>query len=77
VCPVTDHLTRLRSPLHDDTKRSRKDDTERSCSHVTGIPEAIGVVVGWKVAHAIPTKWLKIALVVVLLALAPYLALRG
>jgi uncharacterized membrane protein YfcA len=44
---------------------------------VTGVPEAIGVVVGWRIAHAIPTKWLKIALVVVLLALAPYLALRG
>lgn len=44
---------------------------------LVGIPEAVGVVIGWKIAHAIPTRWLKIALVVVLLALAPYLALHG
>lgn len=44
---------------------------------LVGIPEAVGVIIGWRIAHVIPTRLLKIALVVVLLALAPYLALHG
>ncbi len=44
---------------------------------VVGIPELAGVLLGWKIAHALPTRHLKNALIVVLLALAPYLALRG
>lgn len=41
---------------------------------VVGIPELAGVLIGWKIAHALPTRTLKYALIVVLLALAPYLA---
>lgn len=44
---------------------------------LVGVPELFGVVVGWKIAHALPTRSLKYALIVVLLALAPYLALHG
>ncbi|MHA6630935.1 sulfite exporter TauE/SafE family protein [Pseudonocardia sichuanensis] len=44
---------------------------------LVGIPELAGVLIGWKIAHALPTRSLKNALVVTLLALAPYLALRG
>jgi len=43
---------------------------------LVGIPEMIGVVVGWKIAHSVPTRRLKYALVIVLFALAPYLALQ-
>ena len=42
-----------------------------------GLPELAGVLIGWRIAHALPSRTLKIALVVVLLALAPYLALHG
>lgn len=42
-----------------------------------GIPELIGVVLGWKIAQTLPTRTLKYTLIVTLLALAPYLALRG
>ena len=41
-----------------------------------GVPELCGVLIGWKIAHTVPTHWLKYTLVVVLLLLAPYLALR-
>lgn len=44
---------------------------------LVGIPELVGVVIGWKIAQALPTRTLKIVLIVVLLALAPYLALHG
>ena len=40
-----------------------------------GVPELVGVFVGWRIAHALPSRVLKIALIVALLALAPYLAL--
>lgn len=43
---------------------------------LVGIPELAGVLLGWKLARSLPTRSLKIALVVTLLALAPYLALR-
>lgn len=42
---------------------------------LVGIPELVGVVLGWKIARAIPTHRLTLALVVVLAACAPYLAL--
>lgn len=42
-----------------------------------GVPELAGVLLGWKIAHALPTHVLKRILVVVLLVLAPYLALHG
>ncbi|MET7995996.1 sulfite exporter TauE/SafE family protein [Amycolatopsis sp. NPDC005232] len=44
---------------------------------VVGVPELAGVVIGWKVARALPTKRLRIALVVALVAVAPYLVLHG
>lgn len=42
-----------------------------------GVPELAGVLLGWKLAHALPTRTLKYLLVGALLALAPYLALHG
>ncbi|MCZ2403979.1 sulfite exporter TauE/SafE family protein [Paenarthrobacter sp. Z7-10] len=48
-----------------------------SIALVVGIPEVIGVIVGWKIARSIPTRRLKYALVVVLFALAPYLAFQS
>jgi uncharacterized membrane protein YfcA len=44
---------------------------------LVGIPELAGVVIGWKIAHAVPVRKLKYALAGTLLALAPYLALHG
>lgn len=44
---------------------------------LVGIPELVGVVLGWKIAHAVPVRKLKFALAATLLALAPYLALHG
>lgn len=41
-----------------------------------GLPELLGVIVGWRIARALPTRTLRGILVVVLLLLAPYLALR-
>lgn len=42
---------------------------------LVGIPELLGVVIGWKVAHRIEPRRLKIGLGVLLVALGPYLAL--
>ncbi|MFG3364087.1 sulfite exporter TauE/SafE family protein [Streptomyces sp. NPDC048156] len=44
---------------------------------LVGVPELIGVIVGWKIAHAVPARRLKYALVGTLLALAPYLAFHS
>ena len=44
---------------------------------LVGIPELAGVLWGWKLAHALPTRSLKYALIITLFALAPYLALHG
>ncbi|MBB5069601.1 hypothetical protein BJ969_002689 [Saccharopolyspora gloriosae] len=44
---------------------------------LVGIPELAGVLLGWKIAHALPTRSLKFALIITLFALAPYLALHG
>jgi uncharacterized protein len=41
-----------------------------------GLPELVGVVLGWRLARALPTRILRAILVAVLLLLAPYLALR-
>ena len=41
------------------------------------IPQMIGVVLGWKIARCLPARTLAYALAAVLIALAPYLALRG
>ncbi len=44
---------------------------------VVGIPELAGVLVGWKIARALPTRTLTYLLITSLFALAPYLALHG
>ncbi|WP_157419462.1 sulfite exporter TauE/SafE family protein, partial [Actinomadura formosensis] len=44
---------------------------------VVGVPELAGVLAGWVIARAVPAGALKGALVVSLLALAPYVALHG
>jgi uncharacterized membrane protein YfcA len=43
---------------------------------LVGAPELAGVLLGWRIARALPTRTLRTVLIVVLLALAPYLALR-
>ena len=44
---------------------------------VVGIPELAGVLVGWRIAHALPTRALRTALVATLCLLALYLVWRG
>jgi uncharacterized membrane protein YfcA len=44
---------------------------------LVGVPELVAVLVGWRIAHALPTRHLKYALITTLPALAPYLALHG
>ncbi|WP_031039037.1 sulfite exporter TauE/SafE family protein [Streptomyces sp. NRRL F-5650] len=44
---------------------------------LVGVPELAGVLLGWRIAHALPSRHLKCALVATLFALAPYLALHG
>lgn len=41
------------------------------------VPQVAGVLIGWKIAHSVPTRGLGYALGGILIALAPYLALRG
>jgi uncharacterized membrane protein YfcA len=43
-----------------------------------GLPELCGVWVGWKIAHSVPTRALRLALALCLIALGPYMAIsRG
>ncbi|MGW6159747.1 sulfite exporter TauE/SafE family protein [Streptomyces sp. NPDC055144] len=44
---------------------------------LVGVPELVGVIVGWRIAHAVPARRLTYVLVGTLLALAPYLALHS
>jgi uncharacterized protein len=44
---------------------------------VVGVPELCGVLVGHRVAHAVPARWLTYALGAALVALAPWLVLHG
>jgi hypothetical protein len=44
---------------------------------VVGVPELLGVVVGWRVAHRVPSASLKRVLAVVLAVLGPYVALTA
>jgi uncharacterized membrane protein YfcA len=41
---------------------------------LVGVPELAGVLIGWKIAHLVPARRLKYALVGTLLLLAPFLA---
>ena len=42
-----------------------------------GIPELAGVIVGWKIARALPARALRNTLIAVLCVLATYLILQG
>lgn len=44
---------------------------------LTGVPEMVGVWLGWKIAHAVPARPLTYLLATVLLALGPVLFLRA
>lgn len=44
---------------------------------IVGVPELLGVVLGWKIAKAVQPRRLKYALAVALLVLAPYLAVHS
>ncbi|MEV0786243.1 TSUP family transporter [Streptomyces sp. NPDC050423] len=44
---------------------------------VVGVPELVGVIVGWRIARSVPDRRLKYALVGMLLAPAPYLAFHS
>ncbi|MFE6956206.1 sulfite exporter TauE/SafE family protein [Streptomyces sp. NPDC057696] len=50
---------------------------DRGLVALVGVPELVGVIVGWRIAHAVPARRLKYALVGTLLALAPYLAFHS
>lgn len=50
---------------------------DRALVLLIGLPELAGVLLGWRIAQALPTRTLRRVLIVALLALAPYLALRG
>jgi uncharacterized membrane protein YfcA len=43
---------------------------------LVGIPELAGVLIGWRIAHALPARRLKYAMVAFLLMSAPFLALH-
>ncbi|WP_329432253.1 MULTISPECIES: sulfite exporter TauE/SafE family protein [unclassified Streptomyces] len=49
---------------------------DRGLAALVGVPKPVGVIVGWRIAHAVPARRLKYALVGTLLAPAPYLALH-
>lgn len=42
-----------------------------------GVPELIGVLIGWKIARRVPAQRLKTALIAMLLLVAPYLAFHS
>lgn len=44
---------------------------------LVGVPELVGVVIGWRIAHALPERQLKYGLAATLIVLAPYLAFQG
>jgi uncharacterized membrane protein YfcA len=44
---------------------------------ITGVPEMIGVCLGWKIAHAVPTRPLKLAMATSLVLLGPVLLVNG
>jgi uncharacterized membrane protein YfcA len=52
-----------------------KDAVSLSLAAIVGIPLFVGVIVGWLVAHRIDPRRLKALLAIVLLIVAPYLAL--
>jgi uncharacterized membrane protein YfcA len=43
---------------------------------LTGVPQLIGAWLGWKIAHALPTRPLKVTLALTLIVLGPVMALN-
>lgn len=43
---------------------------------IVGVPEMCGVLIGWKVARAVPARYLKWTMIIILIAIAPVLALK-
>ncbi|MEV1021323.1 sulfite exporter TauE/SafE family protein [Streptomyces sp. NPDC050264] len=52
-------------------------DVEWGPAALVGVPELAGVLIGWRIARALPARRLTFALVAFLLALAPFLALHS
>jgi uncharacterized protein len=48
-----------------------------SLALLVGLPQLAGVVVGWRLAHALPTDRLRVALAGALIVVGPYLILRN
>lgn len=43
---------------------------------IVGVPELCGVLIGWKIARAVPARYLRWAMIVILIAVAPFLVFR-
>ena len=43
---------------------------------IVGVPQLVGVLIGWKVARTVPARYLRWAMIVILIAIAPILALK-
>lgn len=43
---------------------------------IVGVPELCGVLIGWKVARAVPARYLKWTMIIILIAIAPVLAFK-
>lgn len=44
---------------------------------IVGIPELCGVLIGWKVARTVPARYLRWAMIIILVAIAPILAFKS
>lgn len=47
-----------------------------SLALVVGVPEVCGVLIGWKVARTVPARYLRWAMIIILIAVAPVLAFK-
>lgn len=43
---------------------------------VVGVPQLFGVVLGWKIARTVPARYLRWAMIIILIAIAPVLAIK-
>lgn len=43
---------------------------------VVGVPELCGALIGWKVGRAVPARYLRWAMIIILIAVAPVLAFK-
>lgn len=44
---------------------------------IVGVPELCGVLIGWKVARTVPAKYLRWAMIIILVTIAPILAFKS